>query len=257
MAAEPFNTLAGLTVGIPEISVVDSSGNVVTNVLTSGNVAAGAVYSSSYNYSNGAPVVSNGSLVVSKNSGSGIFVDPSSPTYGWRDLLSTITVEETGGANRPTFVTYLGGIKQYRFSNNDQVWTEFHLPHDYAPGTEIFIHAHWSHIASNVVSGGVTWGFEMTYAKGHDQAAWHSPVTTTVQQNASTVQYQHMIAETQASGGALLVTGDLEPDGVILARVYVSANDMSPSTLPFLHYVDIHYQSTGMATKQKSPNFYT
>jgi hypothetical protein len=26
---------------------------------------------------------------------------------------------------------------------------------------------------------------------------------------------------------------------------------------PFCHEVDIHYQSTGMATKSKAPNFYT
>ena len=43
MAAEKFNSVGGFSVGIPAISVVDSSGNVVTNVNTSGNVTANLV----------------------------------------------------------------------------------------------------------------------------------------------------------------------------------------------------------------------
>ena len=31
----------------------------------------------------------------------------------------------------------------------------------------------------------------------------------------------------------------------------------TPDQDPFCHEVDIHYQSTGMATKNKAPNFYT
>jgi len=257
MAAETFNSLGGFSAGIPEVVVVNSAGNVVTNVLTGGNVQASTMYSGAYNHANGAPLTTgDGSIVLSKTSGQGLFVDSDTPTFGWRDLLGSISLEETGGPNRPSFATYRDGIKQYQFDVNDQVWTEFHMPHDYVAGTEIFIHAHWSHISTGVTTGGVTWGFEMTYAKGHDQAAWPAAVTATIQQNASTTQYQHMIAEVQASGGSLLATADLEPDGVILVRAFLSANDMSAATSPFIHYVDIHYQSTGMATKQKAPDFY-
>ena len=31
MAAEPFNSLGGFTVGIPPVSIVDESGNIITN----------------------------------------------------------------------------------------------------------------------------------------------------------------------------------------------------------------------------------
>lgn len=56
MSAEPFNSIGGFSVGIPEILVVDSNGNVVTNVLTlSGNVAANAIYSNNFFYANGVP----------------------------------------------------------------------------------------------------------------------------------------------------------------------------------------------------------
>lgn len=55
MAAELFNSLAGYSVGIPPVPVVDANGNVTTNVLTTGNVSANVVYSSYYRWANGQP----------------------------------------------------------------------------------------------------------------------------------------------------------------------------------------------------------
>jgi hypothetical protein len=42
-------------------------------------------------------------------------------------------------------------------------------------------------------------------------------------------------------------------------RTYRNAADAADTLdqAPFLHYVDIHYQSTGIGTKQKSPPFWT
>jgi hypothetical protein len=57
MASEFFNAVGGLTVGIPAVAVVDANGNVVTNILTSGNVAANVIYSDHYRFANGAPFV--------------------------------------------------------------------------------------------------------------------------------------------------------------------------------------------------------
>ena len=56
MAADPFNSLTGFSVGIPAVSVVDSTGNVVSNFLNlSGNVSANKVYANTYFYANGQP----------------------------------------------------------------------------------------------------------------------------------------------------------------------------------------------------------
>lgn len=56
MAAELFNSLGGYSAGIPAVEVIDANGNVVTNVLTSGNVAANTVYATYYKYANGNPL---------------------------------------------------------------------------------------------------------------------------------------------------------------------------------------------------------
>jgi hypothetical protein len=214
----------------------------------------------------------NDNLDLSGTSGTGIKVDTTTPTFGWHDLLGPISIRGIGAAD-PSYNVYLNNIRGYQFDVNEEAFVEFHLPHDYVPGTDLHIHAHWSvknttsaGVATNAVTGGsVTWGFNLAYAKGHNQAAFTSPASAlTVTQNASTTQYQHMIAEVQMSATspstAQIDTDNLEVDGLILVRVYLSANNLTVSSgnkpAPFLHMVDIHYQSTGLTTKNKAPNFY-
>lgn len=60
MASELFNTLTGYSVGIPAVTVVDETGNVVSNFLNlSGNVSANKVYANSFFYANGQPFNAN------------------------------------------------------------------------------------------------------------------------------------------------------------------------------------------------------
>jgi hypothetical protein len=56
MAADAFNSLTGYSVGIPPVPVIDANGNVVTNVLTTGNVTANTIYADNYKYANGQPI---------------------------------------------------------------------------------------------------------------------------------------------------------------------------------------------------------
>lgn len=212
--------------------------------------------------------IQTNNIVISKILGNGIKVDTTTPTFGWRDLIGDIHVHAIS-ANDPTFSVYRGNVKQFSFSNAimNEVYINFHMPHDYVPGSHLYIHPHWSQIV--VDSGGtagapgnVKWSFEVSYAKGHNQAAFSTPITTSVIQTASTVQYQHMLPEVQLSAttpsASQLDSDDLEIDGLLLIRVFRDPTDLADTLnqVPFLHYVDIHYQSTGIPTKQKAPNFY-
>jgi len=196
--------------------------------------------------------------VFPKTSGIGIKVDIASPTWGWRDIVESIT---DNGDTPPTMNTYRGNLKQWQFTVDDDAYINFHLPHDYVPGTDLHIHTHWSHISGSVSSGACTFSYECSYAKSHDVAAFSSPVTIVKVQNASTTQYQHMVAETalSASGGAggLLDTDDMLVDGIIMMRVVLTANTMTTTPEPFFHKIDIHYQSSNLPTKAKEPDFYT
>lgn len=201
---------------------------------------------------------------VPKTMGAGVLLGPyGSESYAWRDLTGVLQVHgDIGDATRQV---YRGGIKALQFAEGESAYIDFHMPHDYAQGTDIYIHAHWSHIGTLVTGGSTTWGFEVIYAKGHDQAAFEAPKIITVAQNASSVQYRHLIAEGLAStpggSGVLLDTSQLEVDGLIQCRVYLDSNDMTVSgggvPNPFVHTVDIHYLSTNVGTKAKAPDFWT
>jgi hypothetical protein len=76
-------------------------------------------------------------------------------------------------------------------------------------------------------------------------------------------QYQQHITEVTISAAtataSLFDRDDFEPDGVIELTFEMDANNLTgtPSD-PFIHYVDLHYQTTGLiGTKQKAPDFYT
>lgn len=199
-----------------------------------------------------APLVLGDNLTLPKAAGKGIRVDKVSPSFGWRDLLGRISVRGIGGTD-PTFAVYRANIRQFQYSVGDESWIEFHIPHDYVPGSDCFLHAHWS-LITNVVET-VTWGFDVSYAKGHGQAAFPATVNATVAQASNGTAFTHFIAEVQISGAALVPVGTIEPDGVMLVRVYLSAN--TGAVEPFLHFADLHYQSTNIGTKQKAPDFYT
>lgn len=216
-----------------------------------------------FRFSDDIGLISGEFLILDKASGNGIKVDTTTPTFGWRDLRAEIRTRGVG-ATDPNDTTYIGNVKAYSFAVNDEAWIEFHIPHDYVLGTDILLHFHWSHNSAIVTGGNITLGADVTYAKGHDQAAFAATVNPTLTPNASTTQYQHMVSEVQLSasapGAAQLDTDDLEPDGLILARVFLSANNITSGGAvpdPFIHEVDVHYQSTNIATKQNAPDFYT
>lgn len=226
-------------------------------------------------------VIALSHIVLPKTSGIGIKVDTAIPTFGWRDLLGEITTRPAAGggaAALPDFVAYRGNVYAYRFGTTapdnhlHEAFINYHIPHDYVPGSDLHFHIHWSQIVVDTggtagVPGVAKWYADISYSKGHGTAggaadAFNAPITVSVTQQASTTQYGHMIAEVQftnAGGtGGLIDSARIEVDGVVMVRLYRDPTDVA-DTLDqntFVHYADVHYQSTNMATKQKAPNFY-
>ena len=209
-------------------------------------------------------LIDRDNFVLPKTSGKGIKVDTVTPTFGWKDLLGDVTVKNTGGS-RPALIAYRNGLLDFEFAAGEEEYFKYHIPHDYVQGTDIFLHFHWS--TNVVVTGGtLTFEYEITYAKGHAQAPFLASVSgTVVSAAASITQYTHELTEIQISAsspsGSQIDTDDLEPDGVIIATAGLNANNLTVGgggvPDPFIHYVDIHYQSTNIATKDKVPDFYT
>lgn len=203
--------------------------------------------------------VSGGNINIDKTSGVGI---KTHGQYPWRDLLGDVIAKNTG-ATKPTFTIYRNTLLDYQFAARDEEYFKFHIPHDYVAGTDIHLHVHWSHADSGVTGGTVTFHYEISYSKGHNQAPFPASVSGAILGTASATRYQHILSEGQVSAtspsSAQIDSDNLEPDGVIIARLELRENNITVgegTTNPFIHYVDIHYQSTNIGTIQKAPNFY-
>lgn len=83
MTIHYFNSLGGYSVGIPETPVIDSTGNVVTNVLTQGNVTANYIYTDNLRFSNGQPysVAAGGTTTQLQYNNNGYFGGIPTATY--------------------------------------------------------------------------------------------------------------------------------------------------------------------------------
>lgn len=210
-------------------------------------------------------------LVFQKASGNGIKVDQATPTFGFADLLGDQFSKNTG-PTKPTLVAYNGVVEAWQFTDGDEAFLSYHIPHDYVLGTDIHLHIHWSQNAAGATGGTIDFKYFAIYAKGHNQASGSTftsnPITDTFSSidindgNSGLNQYQQHITEVTISAAtataALFDRDDFEPDGVIELVLEMDSDNLTgtPSS-PFIHYVDIHYQTTGViGTKAKAPDFY-
>ncbi len=241
----------------------DSDGDLDIHATTSIDLNIGGSEIGSVN-TNGINLIDANFLIMDKASGNGIKVDTTTPTFGFRDIIGDQFSKNTG-ATKPTLTAYNGVINSWLFGVSDEAYISYHIPHDYVAGTPIFLHVHWSHIVTTVTGGTVTFKLTSILAKAHNQQPFQStPSVGTFTGTASTVKFQQILSEVLYSDGTPtgleIDTADLEPDSVIELTFEVDANNITVSSggVPdiFVHFVDIHYQSTNIGTKDKVPDFY-
>jgi hypothetical protein len=182
-----------------------------------------------------------------------------SGNYGWRDLFGGM--DPRSGVSGPTWTLFRNGLYLYAFSATQvrEVFASFHIDHDYALGTVLYPHMHYT--VNTTSSGVVRWGFEYSVAKGHQQATgsvYGATTTVYVNQtvNGATDQYKHFVAEVSLADA--IPSTNIEPDTVILVRVFrdaANAADTYPDVV-FGIQTDMHYQTARFSTPQKSPDFF-
>lgn len=197
-----------------------------------------------------------GNIAFAGTSGTGMKLgvgEDADLAFGWEDITGPIETRGVG-ATDPDWEAIGGTVQSaFRFLLNHECWIPFHIPHDYAPGTDIYFHVHWLCSGTDTTNK-VKWQFDYMYAKGHNQEAFPlgalpSPVTC---EEASGAQYQHMVTETSA-----VTIAGLEVDGIVYVRLKRIANGATDVTDPvFVLTSDVHYQSTNMSTPNRAPNFY-
>ncbi len=239
---------------------VDSSGDLVLQRLVTGTWT-----------DTGFKVLSTGIIVVPKSSDVGIQVDLAAPTFGFADLLGDQFSKNTGGT-RPTLAVYNGAVDAWQFGNGDEAFMTYHIPHDYVKGSDIHLHIHWSQNAAGATGGTVDFKYTAIYSKGHNQVSGSAFTATPKTDTFSSIdindggsglnQFQQHFTEVIISAAtataALFDRDDFEPDGVLeLTFELVTSNLTGTPSVPFVHYVDIHYQTTNLiGTKNRTPDFY-
>lgn len=190
--------------------------------------------------------------------------------YGWRDQLGNAGIRGNP-SNSPTWAAWNGNIYQLQFGTGTKEMTfEFHIQHDFLTSAdataigvtpELYLHTHWSTAASD--SGDVKWYYDITYAKGYEQAAFPAAITTSVTQTHEGTALMHHIAEvkiaTTSPSATELDYDTLEVDGLIIVRLYRNSADVADTitNAPFVHYTDLHYMTGDRtATKNRNTPFY-
>lgn len=119
MAAEPFNSLGGYTVGIPPVAIVDSNGNVTTNVnAPAANITANRVFANYYLYANGYSIITNpgGSNTAIQFNDNGLFGGSNALTFNSNTNTTAVTnfvVNGSANLGDVSTLTILGGDNGY------------------------------------------------------------------------------------------------------------------------------------------------
>jgi len=166
------------------------------------------------------------------------------------------------GSSAPDLETFIGGIELPAFAGTGGVSEEgsfsTHILHDLKPNSTMTFHVHWGHnIDSGTYTAGdnsVKWQIECTFAKGYG-GVFHTPVTTSSTQSAG-AQYEHHITN---DDDMTLVVPDaintIEPDTVVLARIFRDPSEDDFAHDAFLIQADIHYQIGQLGTKERNRPF--
>jgi hypothetical protein len=214
-------------------------------------------------------VASDGSMVFPKTSSICIKRDLDDPKCTWKDLIGDVK-PKTIGVGAPTLDTIRGAVRAFRYSNGDDGDIIFHIPHDYVPGTDLYLHPHWTHNGTNI-SGSFVITYNFTYADRTstapadifiaDRVLTHT--INTGMNITDTPQYAHRVDEIQitSAGGSAstLDKATIQTDGILILHYDVDTipTITGGSGEPFILTLDIHYQSTNLGTPNKDPDFYS
>lgn len=240
------NTIDSIKVTDLTVSTL-STASVSTGTVTATGAIAGASVDASGDVSGGT-ITTDSDVVVTGKTGEGIKM---TSDFGFHDIMGQIDTRGVG-ATDPAW-TQIGSspFSAYAFAVDDVAWINYHVPHDYVPGTDIYIHTHW--IPSGTDTNPVKWEWTYMYADGHNQANFNVTGTSvTAEESPPGTAYRHMVTESSA----ITISG-MEVDGIISVRLKRLTNGATENTdTIFVLTADIHYQSSGLPTPNRAPNFY-
>lgn len=173
---------------------------------------------------------------------------------GWKDNVMPMHTVGVPASSAPDMTAFgpSGLREEYAFALNDYCFIPaFHINHDISAGLLAYLHVHFA--TQGVQTHNIKWEMQIMRALGHNQAAFNTVTTITVEQAASATAWQHQIVEVPLADALTLV----EPDELILVTLKRITNGGTNVTdNVFGLCVDLHYQSDRQSTLNKAPDFY-
>ena len=172
------------------------------------------------------------------------------------DDYQTSGLMVTKGAAAPNLTSFRNGLYLNAFAGSgplEEAFFSVHITHGMKALSTPTFHIHW---ATNAASptGNVKWNIEWAIAKGYGVDAYPASATVSTVQ-AVGAQYDHLI--TDDDDMEVAATGDMEPDAVLLCRIFrdsSDAEDTSPDNA-FLVHVDLHYERDKIGTTERNRPF--
>ncbi len=209
--------------------------------------------------------VMTGSLGLPSTKGEGLLIESG---YSWVDLIGPISPRTLGTSS----------AMLYPFNEQTTGWAHragsegdltYHVPHDYAPNTDTFIHVHWGHNGTDI-QGTLKLKLYVSIAKRTYPATPFSapimiPLEITGLNITNSPRWAHRVDEvalsTVSGTGGTLLNSLIETDGLIQVHYEVdtipSISGSTEVNLPYIQTIDIHMQSTSIGTKNKDPDFWS
>lgn len=168
---------------------------------------------------------------------------------GWKDLLGPFTPRDAGISVPALTVVGASAIRLPLWQLDDIGYYSFHIPHDYAIGTQVYFHTHW--LVDSTSTNTVKWQVTYYYARGYGVDAFSlngGGTVITIEQAPTGTAYAHMVSESAA-----ITIANLEPDGYLLAELKRITNGGTDNTNNlFAWNLDIHYQSIEESTANRN-----
>jgi len=171
---------------------------------------------------------------------------------GWRDLRFALIGAKTAGVADPTLdiLGPSGGIQQYKFAVDDEVFLALHVDHDVKEGSTMFPHVHWA--TDGTSANIVKWEIEYTIAARTSEIAFPAPTTITIEAAANTTAWAHQVTEHGSGFSAP------EIDSLILVHLTRITNGGTENTdKVFGLFFDIHYEAQQYGSENSVSPFYT
>lgn len=211
--------------------------------------------------------------VIGKESDKGIKIDVDTPTYPWHDLIGLIIPNTDGAAsNRPKRNDFKDGVGGYSYNDNDIMDMVYHIPHDWLPNSDSFQHVHLAHNGT-AISGTIKIRIKTMYSSRDGSTVF--PVSTILKDIeldtvdvATTPQYKHIVLEVPLTtdggsddggvpgAGGTIDSNLIEVDGLFVTTMQVLNDANITGGNLFIFTADVHYQSTGVGTKNSAFPFY-